>query len=120
MIKIKQTKLHDPENNINGNCMAACFASLLELEIEEIPKFEDMDDDKWWPAVLKWLDNKNIYLLRLKEFYPPIKFIASGKSPRGNFDHVVIYNGEEMIHHPHPDNTGILNVNEIWILVDKK
>lgn len=32
-------------------------------------------------------------------------WIASGKSPRGDFDHCVIYRGAVREHDPHPDGT---------------
>lgn len=36
-------------NNINGNCLAAMVASLLEKSIEEVPNFVESDD--WFAAM---------------------------------------------------------------------
>ena len=56
MIPVDQTKLHEPP--VNGNCTNAAFASILEIGIEEIPHFEDMPANKWYPALLDWLESK--------------------------------------------------------------
>ncbi len=115
MIPIDQTKLHI-EGKQNGNCMNAAFASLLELDIENIPHFEDMDDLKWYPSLLDWLESIGFHLMTFDhEFYPPCFFIANGLSPRG-VEHSVVYKGVEMVHDPHPSRSGI-DVSSVWILV---
>jgi len=69
MKKVDQTKLHVPPFH-NGNCMNAAFASILEIDIEDIPCFEDMPShgegkkgaQSWFPALLDWLGAKGYYL----------------------------------------------------------
>jgi len=116
MIKVLQTKFCT--ENQNGNCLAACLASILELRIEDIPQFEDMFED-WWPNVLKFLGSKGLYPLRWDEEYHFNGFyLVRGTSPRDpEIDHQVIYFDGKIIHDPHPDNTGVLDVKETIVLV---
>jgi len=116
MIPIDQTKLHIPGKQ-NGNCMNAAFASLLEIQIEDMPNFEDMRDGKWYPALLEWLEELGFQLLRWdEEIYLSGYFIANGPSPRG-FEHSVVYLGAEMVHDPHPDKTGLNKITSTWALL---
>lgn len=117
MKPIDQTKLHNPENGINGNCMAASFASILELPLSEVPKFEDMGKKKWFRNLKDWLEKIGFTLLEWKEeTWLPGYYLASGKSERG-FDHTVVYKDGKLMHDPHPSRTGIKKVNEIWALL---
>jgi hypothetical protein len=43
-----------------GNCLAAAFASILDLEISDIPQFEDMQKDTWKCALNKWASSIGI------------------------------------------------------------
>ena len=115
MKPIDQTKLHNPP--VIGNCMNAAFASILEIDIEDIPHFEDMDKYKWWPRLLDWLEGLGFYLLQWDEpIYLPCYFIANGTSPRG-VEHSVVYKGEKMVHDPHPSRDGIEKIRSVWVLL---
>jgi len=110
MIPVKQTKLHNPPTT-NGNCMAACLASLLEINIDDVSCFEDMDETEWWTAMIRWLDGTGYGFMadRLsgqynKEFSYAI---GCGKSPRGDFGHCVIWNVDGFVFDPHPSGAGI-------------
>lgn len=48
MIPVMQTKFTDIKKDIHGNCFRACVASLLEIDIEAIPAWEDMGSDGSW------------------------------------------------------------------------
>lgn len=114
MIPVKQTKLYAPDGIHNGNCLAACLASLLDLPLWMVPPFEDMfGRDDWGPRRNAWLGRMfKLQLVRtegheiaaLPEFY-----IASGESQRGVF-HAVIYSRGSMVHDPHYSGTGIKSV----------
>lgn len=39
MIPVYQQYMHDPENNVLGDCHRAAFASILNLPIEKVPHF---------------------------------------------------------------------------------
>lgn len=111
-MKPVQTKQHDPPRQ-NGNCFAACVASILECSIEELPRFEDMPGIEWWSSVLTCAKEKGFAVnyfsfsnangdqIRIHEDdlpqvvgLPKNYSILSGKSPRGDWDHcVVAYDG---------------------------
>ena len=103
----------------NGNCMSAVLASLLEIDLVAVPQSEDMDELKWYPALRRWLQGVGYHLLIWEdvEFYLPGYFIANGPSPRGAFEHSVIYKGTRMVHDPHPSRDGIEKITSIWALL---
>lgn len=103
-----------------GNCMSACVASLLELPIEEVPSF--LSKERWELDLNIWLAPRNLFFLeiRWRPFPAPAKPLlctASGKSPRGDFDHCIVgqiemtEEGDKVqlikLHDPHPDDTGL-------------
>jgi hypothetical protein len=117
---VKQSKLYAADAIHNGNCFAACLASLLDLPLWMVPPFDDMfGRSDWSVRVDEWLER--MFRLRrvrtdesstatLPEFY-----IASGLSPRG-VRHSVIYSRGEMVHDPHPSGAGIASVEWTWHL----
>lgn len=117
MIPIDQTKLHNPENGINGNCMAASFASILELPLSEVPEFENMGKNKWFQEVKDWLEKIGFTLLEWQgETWLPGYYLAMGISERG-VKHQVVFKGDVLAHDPHPSRAGIKKVDEVWALL---
>lgn len=118
MIPIKQTKIHkvDPDGAIieRGNCYAACWASLLEVPLEEVPAFEDLPDDgSWWIETIKWLKDKGLVLHYFPSDEAPTDtyVMACGPSPRGPWGHGVIYLDGKLVFDPHPSGEGLVQVN---------
>jgi len=113
MIPIDQTKLHSESQK--GNCLAASLASILELSIDEIP---DFDGERWFFEMEDWLLNKGFELIRWTYFIHLTSYsLVMGKSPRGNFTHLVVYQNGELVHDPHPSRQGLENVQEVWALL---
>lgn len=115
----KQTKIHS--ENIKGNCYATAIACILDIEISEVPNIEvlfDVSDGNIWYMVLtEWLNHKR-YEHNSDgngDFYKNYDgyYIVSGKSPRGDFNHCVIYKNGKMVHDPHPSGDGILT-EDYW------
>lgn len=118
MNEIKQTKFGK-----EGNCLEACIASLLEIDINSIPCYKE----KNWNVLLnEWLiKNHNCYLLPLdakeclisfRKIMKNTIYIASGNSPRNMF-HAVLYKNNKMIFDPHPSNEGIEKIECIDFIV---
>lgn len=117
---VAQTKLYGPDGIHNGNCFAACLASVLDLPLWMVPPFEDMfgrsrDDviaraDRWLRTLngAALIRHEGHDLRALPEFY-----IANGPAPRG-VRHSVVYQGGVMIHDPHPSGDGIKLVEWTW------
>ncbi len=120
MKPVQQTKLYSKDGINNGNCYAACIASLLDLPLWMVPPFEDMfGRDDWRVRVNEWLNRifgleivhiQGHPIEELPEFY-----IASGKSARGVY-HSVIYSNGVMVHDPHYSNSGIASVEWVYYL----
>jgi hypothetical protein len=122
MIPVIQT-VYGPNR---GNCYSACFAMLLELDIDQVPCFVRDHRGRWMEAAQAWLGERGLMSLMInmpKEIQsgedlrflplPECLCIATGRSPRGEFAHAVVgrivdgYNFK-MIHDPHPDGRGIV------------
>lgn len=105
MKPVFQTEFHDQKARTKGNCLRACVASILELNIEDVPEMHRL-----LPA-LEFLKKHGWELEASAE--PETDghngyYIVSGVSPRHpNIKHVVIYKDNKMVHDPHPDNRGV-------------
>lgn len=120
MKPVKQDRLWSEEGIGNGNCLAACYASLLEMPLWMVPPFDQMFGrsdwghriDEWLQRLgyeREWLEGHQID--KLPEFY-----IATGRSARG-VRHAVIYSHGELAHDPHFSGTGIESVEDTYHLV---
>lgn len=126
---IKQTKLHNPPTQ-NGNCMAAVIASITGIPIEEVIAIEDdkiYTNNTWDISLFCWLKKRGWMWRKAWEFHSayhggewPLEldesmvkdrpYMVIGKTQRfnGEVSHVCIFMNGEMIHDPHPDNTGLI------------
>ena len=115
---LKQTIFGDKK----GNCFAACVASLLGRSLDEVPNFcTKYPAVEWWDKFRDWLHEQGYeaIFLEFKENNwdgawkmmfteaDGLMWIASGKSPRGDFLHSTVYKGAKLFFDPHPDNGGI-------------
>lgn len=105
-----------------GNCFSACVASLLELEVEEVPYF--MGEPDWFFAFNRWLRPRGLYAMnfeghpeRFQGFVPDdARCILGGRSPRGPHAVVGTMSGVTL-HDPHPSRDGLLDIEDSTILV---
>lgn len=120
MIPIHQTKF----GNLQGNCFAACIASILEIPIEDVPNFcvdypedwffraSDFVRDRYGYVFVMFLHNNSIGDTVSRMGYS----IVGGKSPRGDFGHSVVYYSDRLAHDPHPSGDGIIGDPTDYIL----
>ena len=118
MIPVDQTTFGED----NGNCYSACIASILELDIKDVPTFCKHSD---------WMHKANRFVLdhgfALIMFSPvideakdiPAYSVVGGKTKRGCM-HAVVYLDGEMVHDPHPDKAGIETEEDITCFVVTK
>ena len=100
---------NDPQGRV-WNCLQACIASMLELELNEVPHFAAMPDSTWFDEMCKWIESKGFALYDVDGLDAGDDYVfAIGKSPRG-VSHVVIYKNGEMVHDPHFSRAGITDV----------
>jgi hypothetical protein len=117
MTPVKQDRLYSDGGIGNGNCFAACLATLTDRPLWMVPPFDQMfGRNDWRVRVDQWLETLGLRIVRtsghdaaaMPEFY-----IANGKSPRGVY-HSVIYSGGAMVHDPHFSDAGIAEVEWTW------
>lgn len=129
MLPVKQTVLHNPPESI-GNCFPAVIASILEVSIDEVLPVEKMFNEADWNVRLFcWLKDRgwlwrgapefDLFYAQGKcpdylklEWVRDVPYIVTGKTLRfeGKVNHVCIYVNGEMVHDPHPDNTGLITM----------
>lgn len=100
MKPVDQTFLKPPE----GNCFAACVASILEVPLEALPNFKG---ENWCDLWNQWLEPLNLRLLMIEHRQwlerPPGYAIVGVDSPRGDWLHAVVCKDGEIVHDPHPE-----------------
>ncbi len=129
MKPVFQNVLHDPPKSY-GNCYQAALSSLMELPMDIIPHFAAMSDDEWssWQGKLRhWFENFGFKYMGTgrPETHDLASFegvdgyvIVGGLSPRGNWNHAVIYHKGVLVHDPHPSQAGILSITD-WDLITR-
>lgn len=111
----------DPKRK--GNCLAACVATFLGVELQQVPHFIEFgiawngeDDRAAWIAMLcgfmaghgRWL----VELDSLAEADGDEVVFVAGPSPRGVM-HQVLYRDGVLWHDPHPSRDGVLEVRHV-------
>ena len=102
---------HDPENGSVGDCFKTCVAMLLGVDADQVPHFaKDAIDAGGDPGqavqmLRDWLEPQGLGLgqflyppettfseiiASLSHHSPGIPFMVLGKSPRGDWGHVVV------------------------------
>lgn len=109
-----------------GNCFAACVASILEVPIATVLDVPHRGD--WFPEFQAWLLSKH----NLHAFcFPATKamqqwmvkvfdrhYIASGNSPRlSNTLHAVVAYKGELVHDPYPGGTFVTEIVDIILFL---
>ena len=126
-----QTKFGGDESKIEelGNCWAACIATIIEEDLDNVPHFYgtdrvNNDTGDCWSAAQRWLWDRGYSLICfeytvkgisdiLVEGYRNTPCIITGKSQRfSSVNHAVVgmlnQDGSwTLLHDPHPDGTGI-------------
>lgn len=110
-----------------GNCMAACVASLLEVDIEDVPNFRTTSDP--WKSLQDWLGLRGLCAIQVQAIpglvreMPPVHCIVSGRSPRHKGLHAVVGlnsdDGIRVIHDPNPNGDGSLRTLERVTFIGK-
>ncbi len=111
MKRVTQTAFGRP----HGNCFEACLASILELKLEDIPRYTG---DDWLERFNKWLQWQYSLQLVVAHHYAPDRTysIANGPNQRGR-PHSVVMKGDELVHDPNPDRGGLSSVDHVMLFV---
>ena len=82
-------------SEVDGNCVAACLASILHWPIESIPNFVLLPEDVWDAELERWFRRHGVQV-RFTDIEPPGYCVALGTSWRGTDHAVVMYNGRQV------------------------
>lgn len=89
----------------HGNCLSACVASILEMQIEAVPFFLGVG---WWPRLLGWLAERGLSATTIESVLPPGFTIAFGPSTRfADRGHACVARNGIVVHDPHPSREGL-------------
>ena len=111
----------------NGNCLSACFASLLELPLSSVPDFGGVN---WLAEVARFLEPFGLAYIQVPADTPALKAIfdagemyctIEGISPRGG-PHACVAKCGKLVWDPHPqDGTGrgLARVKSYGLLVSR-
>lgn len=58
-----------------GNCLQACVASVLELDLNDVPDFNE-SETKWFNYLVEWAKSKNIGVIYLPVDLNPSPILA--------------------------------------------
>lgn len=126
------------ERDGNGDCWAACLASLLEVSIDQVPKAlsdpaggssSQIWETQTWLALggkdIVWRDFTNPERPRMPVDVLGFLVILVGPSPRNRFEHHAVVGVIEdveakrwtVVHDPHPSRAGILSLSQAWWIV---
>jgi hypothetical protein len=131
---VDQGILHSEEPGARpGDCLRACFASIFDRSLLEVPHFAEADDadDDWWELARGFVTRVTLGEYELKWFPPRPQIggpggispdhavVLTGPSPRGPFNHAVVGDPRtmEMLHDPHPSRAGILSLDVVYAVV---
>lgn len=108
-------------DNPKANCLMAAIASVLEVDLADLPDASDYGD--WWQSVHDALEPAGlapIYYQCSSSHFPPIAppgyHIAVGKSPRSDHTHACVALDGKIVHDPHPSRAGLDGPITSWII----
>ena len=97
----------DAPESEQGNCMAACLASIFECTLADVPDFTgSIVSGGWFFHLQKWLATRNLSLLMLRR---PAVDIPAGfamasvdSETLGPGAHMVVLEAGKVVHDPNP------------------
>lgn len=131
---VDQTEFSNEEGTEHGNCLSACLANLLGIDLALVPNFAALERS-WFPVFASIIyehgyEMHGSYYFTatatrkgtwegLLETSPGVDgiFIMGGASPRiKGIDHAVLYKDGVMLHDPHPSRAGILDLKYAFMI----
>lgn len=96
-----------------GDCFSACLASILELPLTQVPRFCELEPERWPAAISVWLRIRGLAYVEMtydaewgRIAAPELGYwILTGGSPRMDSLHSVVALGEGIVHDPMPGAT---------------
>jgi len=102
-----------------GDCFQACVASVLELQLEDVPDFCNVySEDEWFLKFCSWLNQYGMTAIMVKndgkavldKILTGTYTLAGGMSAaRPKMLHEVVWKDHKMVHDPAPEQMGLVN-----------
>lgn len=109
MTPVDQTQFYEAGKSV-GNCQQAATASLLGLDLDEVPNFIEHPHG-FWQSFWEFMASRGLVVIELSgERHFDCYHLAYGPSPRG-VSHAVVYRAGKLAHDPHPSRAGLLSVD---------
>ena len=94
-----------------GNCFSACIASILEIDLDKLPKIDNKDLDNWSASTKEYLEkNYNLsFFFSDSNFRPKGYYILSGtteRNPKLNHAVICLDSDDNIVHDPLPKGSG--------------
>jgi hypothetical protein len=107
----------------NGNCLQACVATVLNVPLERVPHFGDLDfidkhDGLFWRGVRKWASSVGLFILEIDKYDQMLlndcpAYIGIGQSANAVDGHtirdhaVVLGPNQRLLWDPNPNTGGL-------------
>lgn len=115
MKPVDQTQFYEKDVS-HGNCQQAATASLLGLELSDVPNFIEQPHG-FWQSFWEFMASRGLLVIELSgERHFDCYHLAYGPSPRG-VSHAVVYRYGALAHDPHPSRAGLLSVETTALVV---
>lgn len=118
---ITQTKFYKhPTPDSRGNCQQAAMASLLGLQLDDVPDFFADGEHQFWPSVWRYTKSLDLTYRETRDLnqYYDFYHLAYGDSSRG-CKHAVVYLDGKLVWDPHPSREGLLSVDEYALILPR-
>jgi hypothetical protein len=114
---LSQSRNSAPELGIQGNCTQAAVASLLGLELCEVPDFNIGDTLAWHKKLEGFFVERGYELLRIDSHrHFRGLYLAGGPTRRGT-QHMIVMRDGKIVHDPYPGGFGLTKVEHVWVPV---
>ena len=107
-----------------GDCVRASTCSILEIGPDDVPHFVKEHGGNWQFAWEEWLYERGLVVLAIDpRDRPKCFYLACGPTIRTNgfrpSAHMVVMNGREIVHDPHPSRAGLTTIDRVYVLTPK-
>ena len=105
-----------------GNCLQACLASILNLPLESVPHFANIENDDWWIQCQDWCRQFGIYPIYIPAdgvkdpYFLKGYHLITGETSAGH-SHVVVGCDGKVVHNPIPEGTGLAKITGYILFV---
>lgn len=118
MTPATQTILFEEGSVVQGNCLQAAVATILDLPLEAVPHFAQFGR-RWFDALAMYASSQGRQIVKHQSAPADQVVLAFGDSPRG-VRHAVVWQDAAMLHDPHPSHAGLVGApDEFWALVEE-